>query len=185
MVTVVFNEQRNMVWRALNHVFEAESGIEIVQEDLDAFLHRPDLDAQLLNRPLVHENYVRQMSLTKRTSAAGHRHLVSSAPVYRTWPARYPDVTSAPWAVAEPVFSPDLKPGELAFEEIMYLKFKQIFEAVEGLNATGEEPKIRRLGSYLEFIYKVAAGVTDADVESSIQAIRRAYHEHREREAGG
>jgi hypothetical protein len=178
-VTIVFDESRDLVRRALEKAFDGEQGVEIVQEPEEVFLHRPDVDAYLLNRPLAHYNYVLQVPLPPLSVPPGTPRLVSSAPLYRTRPAHFPDFTSAPYVIAEPVFSPDLKPDELTFEDIMQLKFGAVFEAVKRLNASGTAPRIGQLGSYLEHVFKIAEGVSEDAIQRAIRGPYRAYRDHR------
>jgi hypothetical protein len=95
-VTIVFDERRDLVRRALETVFTSEHGVEIVQEPEEAFLHRRDIDAHLVNRPLAHENYPSRVPLATPPVPPGLPRLVASAPLYRTWPAHYPDFTGLP-----------------------------------------------------------------------------------------
>jgi hypothetical protein len=152
-VTIVFDESRDLVRRALEKAFDGEQGVEIVQEPEEVFL------------PL--------------SVPPGTPRLVSSAPLYRTRPAHFPDFTSAPYVIAEPVFSPDLKPDELTFEDIMQLKFGAVFEAVKRLNASGTAPRIGQLGSYLEHVFKIAEGVSEDAIQRAIRGLYRAYRDHR------
>jgi hypothetical protein len=89
MITLVFYEEREPIWRLLLQTLLEEQGIELTQEKGQAFYCRGDLDAVVLTGWVAHERF-------------GGRPKFGEAQVLSTHDR--PSRIVAPWAVAIPSF---------------------------------------------------------------------------------
>jgi len=178
MITLIFGENRDKILGRLQATLGAEQGVKIVQEPLQDFTMRPDIDGLIVTGQFAHER------IGGRSQPGVSQILeTASAPLL-------PPSFEIQRVVTTPSFPGHLEiskrgkvavvPNEpnLTAQEEVYRIFSTVLQAVEGFNGVSE--RISVLGCYLDLI-DLPISQDEKGQQEELQAIVRAYHEHLKR----